>query len=507
MSHTVLEAKDIAKHFGGLQALDGVALDVKAGEVHALVGENGAGKSTFIKIMGGIYRRDRGTIRFDGREVHFTTPIEAIEAGIAIIHQELSMLPHLNVIENVFMGRMPTKAGIQVDWATLEGETRKALQRVGLDVDPRRKVKDLSISQRQLVEIAKALSIDAKLIIMDEPNSSLTETETEVLFQVIEALKNAGIAILYVSHKIEEVLRISDRISAFRDGGFVGTIDRAEASVEKIIGMMVGRELEREKVFRSVAGDVLLEVRNLTGERFSNVSFSLRRGEILGFAGLVGAGRSELMRAIFGADRFCSGTITFEGKPYRAKSPADAIRRGIAMLPEDRKGLSLFMNMPIFFNIAMARLPKMVKGPVIDKALLHETAVQYQKQLNIKAGHLADPVKSLSGGNQQKTIIGRWLATGPKVLILDEPTHGVDIGAKSEIYSLIRRLADDGVSIILISSELPEIITMSDRVVVMHEGCVNGIVPGNRLDEETIMACATGCADEELLLSLEEGGA
>jgi ABC-type sugar transport system ATPase subunit len=299
------------------------------------------------------------------------------------------------------------------------------------------------------------------------------------------------------------VLRISDRISAFRDGGYVGTISREEASVDKIITMMVGRELEREKVHRQVSGDVILEVRNLTGLRFSNVSFSLRRGEILGFSGLVGAGRSEVMRAVFGADRFDSGSITFDGKPYRAKSPADAIRRGIAMLPEDRKELSLFMNMPIFFNIGLAQLPKMVKGPVIDKAQLLKTAASYQEQLNIRLGHLSDPIKSLSGGNQQKTIIGRWLATGPKILILDEPTHGVDIGAKSEIYNLIRQLADDGVSIILISSELPEIITMSDRVVVMHEGCVNGIVPAGKMDEETIMACATGCADEELLLALE----
>ncbi len=299
------------------------------------------------------------------------------------------------------------------------------------------------------------------------------------------------------------MLRISDRISAFRDGGYVGTISREEASVDKIITMMVGRELEREKVHRQVSGDVILEVRNLTGLRFSNVSFSLRRGEILGFSGLVGAGRSEVMRAVFGADRFDSGSITFDGKPYRAKSPADAIRRGIAMLPEDRKELSLFMNMPIFFNIGLAQLPKMVKGPVIDKAQLLKTAASYQEQLNIRLGHLSDPIKSLSGGNQQKTIIGRWLATGPKILILDEPTHGVDIGAKSEIYNLIRQLADDGVSIILISSELPEIITMSDRVVVMHEGYVNGIVPAGKMDEETIMACATGCADEELLLALE----
>jgi ribose transport system ATP-binding protein len=503
MDQSVLQAEHISKHFGGLQALDDVALEVKGGEVHALVGENGAGKSTFIKILGGIYKRDAGTIIFDGKEVRFHTPIEAIEAGIAIIHQELSMLPHLNVIENVFMGRMPTRGGVQIDWKLLEKRTVEALERVGLHVNPREKVKDLSISQRQLVEIAKALSIDARLIIMDEPNSSLTETETEVLFGVIETLKAQGIAILYVSHKIEEVLRISDRISAFRDGRFAGTINRSGASVDDIIRMMVGRELSREKVFRRTGHEVVLTVKNLTGKGFSGVNFQLRRGEILGFSGLVGAGRSELMRAIFGADAFESGEILFEGASFRAKSPADAIRKGIAMLPEDRKGLSLFMNMSIGINIAMANMPKMVKGPFLDLRKMSAVAEGYRSDLNIRMGSMEDPVRSLSGGNQQKTILGRWLATGPKILILDEPTHGVDIGAKAEIYQLIRNLADSGVSIILISSELPEIITMSDRVVVMHEGCVNGIIPADRMDEETIMACATGCADEELLLALK----
>jgi len=489
----ILKVDGISKRYGGLQALDNVHLDLRPKEVHAVVGENGAGKSTLMKILGGIVKRDGGRIVYQGKEVDFESPIESISAGIAIIHQELSMLPALNVIENVYMGRMPTRFG-RVDWRTLEKASLHVLEQVGLDIDPYTIVNDLSISQRQLVEIAKAISINANLIIMDEPNSSLTETETERLFEVIENLKKKGVSMIYVSHKIEEVLRISDRISVLRDGRYIGTLDKSAATIDKVIQMMVGRELKRDKThIEHETGEVVLEVKGLTGGRFQDVSFNMRSGEILGLAGLVGAGRSEVARAIFGADSFSSGEITLEGKPIRFHSPNEAIEHGLGMLPEDRKKLSLFMGMPIRFNLAMAELPrkKMSRKGIINHGGVEQVVEEFVKKLNIKIGSLDDPVSSLSGGNQQKIVLARWLVIEPKLLILDEPTHGVDVGAKAEIYKLMRALSGEGISIMLISSELPEILMMSDRVVVMREGQVTGILNRDQMSEDVIMACAT----------------
>jgi ABC-type sugar transport system ATPase subunit len=489
----ILKVDGISKRYGGLQALDNVHLDVRPHEVHAVVGENGAGKSTLMKILGGIIKRDGGKIMFQGQEVDFDSPIESIMAGIAIIHQELSMLPTLNVIENVYMGRMPTKFG-RVDWRALEQSTLQVLNQVGLDIDPYSIVNDLSISQRQLVEIAKAISINANLIIMDEPNSSLTETETERLFEVIEQLKQQGVAIIYVSHKIEEVLRISDRISVLRDGSYIGTIAQAEATLDNVIQMMVGRELKRDTAhIDHEVGEIVLAVKGLRGERFQDVSFTVHRGEILGFAGLVGAGRSEVARAIFGADPFSSGEINLDGQSIRFHSPNEAIDHGLGMVPEDRKKLSLFMGMPIRFNMAMAEMPrkKMSHNGLINHRRVGSIVREFVEKLNIKIGSLDDPVSSLSGGNQQKTVLARWLAIDPKLLILDEPTHGVDVGAKAEIYKLMRALSEEGISIILISSELPEILMMSDRVVVMREGRVTGILNRDQMTEDVIMACAT----------------
>ncbi len=487
----ILKVDGISKRYGGLQALDNVHLDVRSHEVHAVVGENGAGKSTLMKILGGIVKRDSGKVIYQGQEVDFESPIESIMSGIAIIHQELSMLPSLNVIENVYMGRMPTRFG-RVDWRTLERETLHVLEQVGLDIDPYAIVNDLSISQRQLIEIAKAISTNANLIIMDEPNSSLTETETERLFEVIAHLKKQGVSIIYVSHKIEEVLRISDRISVLRDGNYIGLINKDEATIDKVIQMMVGRALQRGKPHTGHdIGEVMLEVKGLTGARFQDVSFNVRRGEILGFAGLVGAGRSEVARAIFGSDPFTAGDITLEGKSIRFHSPHAAIQQGLGMLPEDRKRLSLFMGMPIRFNIAMAELPRMSQSGIIKHGKVAKVVDEFVKKLNIKIGSLDDPVSSLSGGNQQKTVLSRWLATNPKFLILDEPTHGVDVGAKAEIYKLMRALARGGISIMLISSELPEILMMSDRVVVMRAGRVTGVLNREQISEDVIMACAT----------------
>ncbi len=489
----MLKVDGISKRYGGLQALDTVHLDVRRQEVHAVVGENGAGKSTLMKILAGIVKRDGGRVIYQGKEVNFESPIESIMSGIAVIHQELSMLPTLNVIENVYMGRMPTRFG-RVMWRELEQETLRVLEQVGLDIDPYIVVNDLSISQRQLVEIAKAISINANLIIMDEPNSSLTESETERLFEVIENLKQKGVSIIYVSHKIEEVLRISDRITVLRDGRFIGTVDKDEATLDKVIQMMVGRELKRDKThIGHEIGELLLEVKGLTGTRFQDVSFTVHRGEIVGFAGLVGAGRSEVARAIFGADPFISGEIMLDGKPLRFHSPSKTIEHGVGMVPEDRKKLSLFMEMPIRFNMSMAELPRtrMSQNGIIKYREVGKVVEEFIKKLNIKIGSVDDPVSSLSGGNQQKTVLARWLATTPKLLILDEPTHGVDVGAKAEIYKLMRALSMEGICIMLISSELPEILMMSDRVVVMREGRVTGILNRDQMSEDVIMACAT----------------
>jgi len=496
----ILSAKEISKRFGGLLALDKVGLDVRYGEVHAVVGENGAGKSTLMRILGGIINRDSGEVVFQQQQVDFSSPIESISAGIAVIHQELSMLPTLNVIENIFMGRMENRLG-RVRWKKLEQKTMEVMNQVGLHIDPYSLVHHLSISQRQLIEIAKALSINASLIIMDEPNSSLTQTETRQLFAVIEGLKKRGISIIYVSHKIEEVLQISDRITVFRDGKYIGTIESADATQGKIVQMMVGRELQREMA-RSEhrTGEVLLEVRNLTGRRFQDVSFSLHKGEILGFAGLVGAGRSEIARAIFGVDPYDSGEVLLEGKAVHFQSTRQAIQSGLAMLQEDRKELSLFMGLPIWLNITISRLPRISPGGILVKKRIDELVHKFIRNLNIKISSPEYPVSSLSGGNQQKTTLARWLATAPKVLILDEPTHGIDVGAKAEIYKIMRTLAGQGIGILLISSELPEIVSISDRVVVMHEGTMTALLDHEEIDEDTIMQSATGSRHESVLM-------
>lgn len=488
----ILEVDGISKHFGGVQALKDVNFNLKYGEVHALVGENGAGKTTLINVLGGIVQRDSGRIIYQGEEVHFELPRQAIEAGTAIIHQELAMMPQLNVIENVYIGRMPTKNG-RINWKKAEEDTRQMLDQVGLNINPRILVGNLTISQRQLLEIAKALSMNATLLIMDEPNSSLSESESEILFEVIKRLKERNVAILYVSHKIEEVLHIADRVSVLRDGQYRGTMLKEDASVDKIIHMMVGRDLlsavTRED--RSV-GKVRLVVKELSSPSFNNINFTIHEGEIVGFAGLVGSGRSNVARAIFGDEPYDRGEILLDGKPVRFRHPSDAINNGIGMIQEDRKELSLFMGLSIQFNMSVAKLPELSRGGVIKRAEVKQNSDNYIDQLSIKLNSVNDPVSSLSGGNQQKTTLARWLAIDPKLLIMDEPTHGVDVGAKADIYELMRDLAEQGISIMLISSELPEIMTMSDRVVVMHEGEVTAILEQAECDEETIMIYATG---------------
>ena len=492
----ILRVNGLSKRFGGVQALDNVDFDLRYGEIHALVGENGAGKSTLIKVLGGVYSRDSGKVEFDGKEVIFNRPIEAQEAGIAIIYQELSLMSSLNVIENIFMGRMTSRFGI-IDWKDLERRTREVLDIIGLDIDPNTTVSDLTISQRQMIEIAKALAANAKLIIMDEPNSSLSETETKRLFGVIESLMSRDISILYVSHKIEEVMEISDRITVFRDGCYIGTENTDDATEYSIINMMVGRELDRSAhIVTPMSDEIVLDVRNLTGKRFKDVSFTVQRGEIVGFSGLMGAGRTDLARAIFGAESFEDGQILLNGNNVKFKSTSDAIANGLAMVQEDRKLLSLFIELPVKKNISIAELPRMTRFGVINEKVERTMSDTLVNSLDIRLASIENPVSSLSGGNQQKTVLARWLATNPKLLILDEPTHGVDVGAKAEIYNLIRNLAKEGVSIILISSELPDLLAMSYRIVVMHEGRVTGIVHHENATEDNLMAYATGVADD-----------
>jgi len=488
----LLKAKGIKKNFGGVIALNNVKIKVKKGEVLALVGENGAGKSTMMNVIGGVFPSDEGSIIFDGKEVSFKNPLEAIENGIAIIHQELSMMPDLNVIENIYMGRLKTKYG-RILWKEMADLTKQQLAKLDLDISPYERIENLLSSQRQMIEIAKAISTNAKLIIMDEPNSSLTEGESEKLFAIIEKLKSEGIAIIYVSHKLEEVIRISDYITVFRDGKYIDTVKKTGTTIANIISMMVGRDVQIAKFDRHPTGDKLLEVNNLTGKGFKDISFFLNKGEILGFSGLVGSGRSEVCRAIFGVDPFSSGNIKLNGKPIKFKSSRDAIENGFAMLAEDRKTQSIFSGLPIWFNTCSSEIPYSCSSKgIINYKKVCEILDEFTTKFQIKYANKDNPISSLSGGNQQKVVLARWLATRPQILILDEPTHGVDVGAKEDIYKFINQLSKEGISIIFISSELPEIMALCHRVVVMHESVKTGELYYKEFTEEKIMTLATG---------------
>ncbi len=501
----LLEAAGVHKRYGGVHALRGVALSVRAGEVHALVGENGAGKSTIINVLAGAVRRDAGTVSLGGRPVDFRSPAESQAAGIAVIHQELATLPTLSVAENVCMGRMPTRGG-RLDWRAMRERTAALLAEVGLDVDPRTTVRDLGLSQQQLVEIAKALGAGAKLLVMDEPSASLTEHETRRLLDVVRRLRGQGVAILYVTHRMAEVFAVADRVTVFRDGAYVGTVATAGTTPSAVVGMMVGRELAAASHHEPRAPrETVLEVRGLTrrggsGESGSvpldAVSLTVRRGEIVGMAGLVGAGRTEVARAVFGADRYDAGEIVLGGRAVRFRSPSEAIAAGVAMVPEDRKRLALFLEKPVRWNVSMARLPAMSRRGVISRRGERALTASWVERLRVRAPDGEVPVRSLSGGNQQKTVLARWLATRPTLLILDEPTHGVDVGAKAEIYALVRALARDGMAILLISSELPEVLDLSDRIVVMRGGRVAATLDRAEADERTVMLHATGTGGE-----------
>jgi len=497
----LLEAIGVHKRFGGVHALRGASLEVRAAEVHALVGENGAGKSTLINILAGAERRDAGRVVFAGHEVDFHSPAESQAAGIAVIHQELATLPTMSVAENVLMGRLPSRSGF-LDRRAMYAEARGLLGEAGLDVDPRAPLSELSLSQQQLVEIARALSAGARLLVMDEPSSSLTEHEARRLLELVRQLRARGVAILYVSHRMAEVFAIADRITVYRDGARVTTLDAAATTPEAVVGFMVGRPLAAGVLNESrTVGDAVLEVRSLSsrskgreGKRppLENVSLTVRRGEIVGLAGLVGSGRTEIARAIFGAEPFDSGEILLDGEKVHFRSPAEAIRAGIAMVPEDRKGLALFVDQPVRSNLSMVALPSLTRLGVVRRRNERALATDQVRRLQIRTPGLEEPVRKLSGGNQQKTVLARWLTTRPRLLILDEPTHGVDVGSKAEIASLIRDLAREGVAILLISSELPEVLALSDRVLVMRTGRIVAALDRADADERAVMLHATG---------------
>lgn len=492
----ILRLEGIVKRFPGVVALDGIRLDLRAGEVHAVCGENGAGKSTLMKIISGQYQPDEGTVRYRGETVRFGSTSEAQAAGIAIIHQELNLVPHLSVAENLYLAREP-KRGPFVDTRKLNADARRCLARIGLEVEPTTLVGSLSIAQQQMVEIAKALAFDAQVLIMDEPTSSLTESETSQLFRIIHELRDAGVAILYISHRLDEMAQIVDRVTVLRDGRYISTDDFSALCVADIVARMVGRSLDDAYPARqsTPTDEVLLSVRDLRRDGvFGPVSFDLRKGEILGFAGLIGAGRTEVARAIFGADRLDHGVIELGGRPIGIRSPREAIRHGIAYLSEDRKQDGLALGMSVAANITLANV-----GAVTSRTGLlrfdEETVVarRYVHDLAIRTPSVDQIVRNLSGGNQQKVVIGKWLYRGSKILFFDEPTRGIDVGAKFAIYGLMDRLAADGVGVVLISSELPELLGMTDRIAVFHEGRITAVLETRQTNQEEIMHFASGC--------------
>lgn len=496
MSHPViLEMKGIVKSFGPVKALKGVDFDLRAGEVHALMGENGAGKSTLMKVLTGIHDANEGTIHYNGKQVAYSKPKEAMEDGIVIVHQELNMMNHLTVAQNIFIGREEFRHNLLIDDGASIKKAKKLFELLKLDINPTEKVGNLTVGKQQMVEIAKALSMDAKVIVFDEPTAALTESEINELFVIIDDLRSKGVGIIYISHRMDEIARITDRVTVMRDGEYVGTVNTKDTTKDEIIAMMVGRTIyEDPKAASAVADDapVVLEVKNLNaGSSVKDVSFQLRKGEILGFSGLMGAGRTEVARLLFGADKKESGTIFVNGKEVTINSPQDAIREGIGYLSEDRKRFGCIVDMTIADNTVMTNLDHYIKGFLIDDREIVRVSDKFVDSLKTKTPSSKQLVRNLSGGNQQKVVIAKWLEQNSDILIFDEPTRGIDVGAKSEIYTLMNALVAQGKSIIMISSELTEILRMSDRIVVMCEGRKTGELDISQATQERILALAT----------------
>ena len=486
--------RGVSKRFGAVQALRGVDLTLYPGEVHALVGENGAGKSTLVKILAGVHRPDTGTLQVGGEPVTLRGPADARDRGIAVIHQHPNLFPDLDVAENVFMGRQPRDRLGRVAWGRMYREVAALLGDLGVTLAVRAPVRGLSVADQQLVEIAKALSLEARVLVMDEPTASLSAREVDELFALTRRLRDRGVAILFVGHRLEEIFALCDRITVFRDGAFVVSAPTAELTTEATIRHMVGRQLDQLFPKEPAAvGEVALEVRGLTRSGvFRDVSFDLRRGEILGLFGLVGAGRTEVARVLFGVDRAEAGEVRVAGRPVAIASPSDAVRHGIGYVPEDRHGQGLVLDEGVSANIALPILRRLGRLGLVDRGRERAVAGDYAGRLQVKAAGLDQPVAALSGGNQQKVVLAKWLATEPRVLILDEPTRGIDVGTKAEVHRIVSRLAGAGMAIVLISSELPEVLAMADRVLVLHEGRVTGEFTQAEATQERVMWAATG---------------
>lgn len=496
----VLRLENIVKTFPGVRALDGVSLTVQPGEVHALMGENGAGKSTLMKVLGGIYQPDEGQIIVAEAPAVMKSPLEAKAKGIVFIHQELSLAEELTVAENIYLGELPRKRFGLVDWARLEAQTQAILDRLKVGFDPRTRVGDLSIANQQMVEIARALTVDAKAAIFDEPTASLTDAEKVVLFDVITGLQADGVGIVYISHRMEEIFKITDRISVLRDGQFQGTVRTSETDEESITQMMIGRKLDlsRNETHHEL-GDVALEVRNLScGNLYADVSFEVRRGEVVGFYGLAGAGRTEIAETLFGLRDPSAGTILMDGQPVKIHSPHDAIEKGISLVPEDRKGQGLVLGMNCRDNMTLPQVDDLKAGPFVSDGAEIAIFNQYRDRLDIRTPGWKQMAGNLSGGNQQKIVIGKWLSMHPNVLIVDEPTRGIDVGSKSEIHNLIRELAAQGYAVIVISSEMPEVLHVSDRIVAMYSGRIMRTFTSDEVTEDNLIQAISGIVPEKV---------
>ena len=489
-----IEMRGIDKSFGSNQVLKQAGFTLESGEVHALMGENGAGKSTLMKILTGVYTKDAGTVLVDGKEVNYKNPQEAEKAGIVFIYQELNVMFDLTVEENLFMGKeIHGKFGI-CDRKAMQKKAQEALNTLGVNISPKTVMSELSVGQQQMVEICKALMADAKVIIMDEPMAALTQSETVALFKVIESLRKKGVSMVYISHRMEEIFELCDRITVLRDGSYIGVKNIPETNMNEIVKMMIGREIGERYPSRDVKiGKEVLKVKGLTRKgTFHDVSFSVRAGEVLGVSGLMGAGRTEIMQAIFGNLSYESGTIEIDGKEVKISNPRQAMEHGIGFITEDRKTEGLMLDKSIRENISLCNLGRISKSSVISKEAEKNMVAEAIKDLHIKCFGPYHECNNLSGGNQQKVVLAKWILTNPKILILDEPTRGVDIGAKKEIYSIINKLAAQGVAIIMVSSELPEVLGMSDNIMVVREGEVRGIISYEEANQERVMTLATG---------------
>ena len=495
MPITTLQMKNISKSFGAVRALKSVSFELYQGEVHALMGENGAGKSTLMKILNGIYPKDEGSIIYKDKEVDFKKPKDAIDAGVVIVHQELNMINHITVAQNIFIGREATKLGIFTDDTAINKAATELFKRLNIDINPKEKVGSLTVGKQQMVEIAKAISVNASVIVFDEPTAALTETEIDELFKVIVDLKLQGIGIVYISHRMDEIAQITDRVSVMRDGEYIGTVLTQETTKEDIISMMVGRIIyETPKEKSNVAADapVVMAVKGLcSGKKVIDLSFELRKGEILGFSGLMGAGRTEMARLLFGADKKDTGEVFINNKKVQIRSPKDAVKNGIGYLSEDRNRYGVVVKMSVADNTVMATLESFTKAGLLKDGEIAKTSQKYAELLATKTPGVKQIVANLSGGNRQKVVIAKWLLRDCEILIFDEPTRGIDVGAKSEIYRFINQLAQQGKSIIVISSELPEILRLADRVVVMCEGRKTGELSIEEATQEKIFTYAT----------------